>query len=76
MGQPRSPWGTRRHSPTQLTANPEGFDHGAHGGHGEDLGGDKHEAQLTYLRLSGKRIGLFVNFNTILLTDGLGRRIL
>ena len=39
-------------------------------------GGDKHEAQLTYLRLSGKRIGLLVNFNTILLTDGLRRRIL
>ena len=36
-----------------------------------------HEAQLlTYLRLSGKRIGLLINFNTNLLTDGLRRRIL
>jgi len=33
-----------------------------------------HEAQLmTYLRLSGKRLGLLVNFNTRLLKDGIKR---
>ena len=35
------------------------------------------EAQLlTYLRLSGKRVGLLMNFNTKLLKDGLIRRVL
>jgi GxxExxY protein len=36
-----------------------------------------HEAQLlTYLRLSGKRIGLLINFNVALLKDGIIRRVL
>lgn len=35
------------------------------------------EAQLlTYLRLSGCRIGLLINFNTVSLTDGLKRCVL
>lgn len=33
-----------------------------------------HEAQiLTYLRLSGRRIGLLLNFNAVLLKDGIRR---
>lgn len=36
-----------------------------------------HEAQLlTYLRLSGCRVGLLLNFNTLSLKDGIRRRIL
>jgi GxxExxY protein len=36
-----------------------------------------HEAQLlTYLRLSGLRIGLIMNFNTAVLKDGLRRMLL
>ncbi len=36
-----------------------------------------HEAQLqTYLRLSGCRIGLLLNFNVVSLRDGLRRRVL
>ena len=36
-----------------------------------------HEAQLhTYLRLSGCRIGLLMNFNTVSLKDGIRRRAL
>ncbi len=36
-----------------------------------------HEAQLmTYLRLSGKRVGLLINFNTVVLKDGIVRRII
>jgi GxxExxY protein len=36
-----------------------------------------HEAQLlTYLRLSGKRVGLLINFNVELLRDGIRRRVL
>ena len=36
-----------------------------------------HEAQLlTYLRLSGRKVGLLMNFNTILLKDGIRRLIL
>ena len=36
-----------------------------------------HEAQLlTYLRLSGCRIGLLINFNTVSLTDGIRRRVI
>ncbi len=34
-----------------------------------------HEAQLmTYLRLSGHRLGLIMNFNCGMLTDGIRRR--
>ncbi len=36
-----------------------------------------HQAQLlTYLRLSGKRIGLIINFNVAVLKNGIARRIL
>jgi GxxExxY protein len=36
-----------------------------------------HEAQmLTYLRLSGKRVGLLMNFNSVMLKDGLRRFVL
>jgi GxxExxY protein len=36
-----------------------------------------HEAQLlTYLKLSGKRVGLLINFNAPLLTQGIIRRVL
>ncbi len=35
-----------------------------------------HEAQLvTYLKLSGKRLGLLINFNVPILKDGIRRRI-
>jgi GxxExxY protein len=36
-----------------------------------------HEAQLlTYLKLSGKRVGLLINFNVALLAQGIVRRVL
>ncbi|MGC1372570.1 MAG: GxxExxY protein [Candidatus Sulfotelmatobacter sp.] len=36
-----------------------------------------HEAQLlTYLKLSGKAVGLLINFNSSLLTQGIIRRVL
>ena len=36
-----------------------------------------HEAQLlTYLRLSGKKVGLLMNFNTVLMKDGIVRIVL
>jgi len=36
-----------------------------------------HEAQLlTYLKLSGKRVGLLINFSSSLLTQGIIRRVL
>ncbi len=36
-----------------------------------------HEAQLlTYLRLSGKKVGLLLNFNVPVLKDGILRRVL
>jgi len=36
-----------------------------------------HEAQLlTYLRLSGKEVGLLINFNVPVLRDGIVRRVL
>ena len=35
-----------------------------------------HEAQLvTYLKLSGKKLGLLINFNEILLKEGIRRRV-
>ena len=35
-----------------------------------------HEAQLlTYLKLSGKKIGLLINFNVVTLKDGIRRRV-
>jgi GxxExxY protein len=35
-----------------------------------------HEAQLvTYLKLSGKKLGLLINFNEVLLKEGIRRRI-
>ena len=35
-----------------------------------------HEAQLvTYLKLSGKKLGLLINFNVVLLKNGIRRRI-
>jgi GxxExxY protein len=35
-----------------------------------------HEAQsLTYLRLSGHRVGRLMNFNTAVLKDGIRRRV-
>jgi len=35
-----------------------------------------HEAQLlTYLRLSGKKVGLLVNFNAVLVKDGIRRMV-
>jgi GxxExxY protein len=38
---------------------------------------DLHEAQLlTYLRLSSVRVGLLLNFNSVLLRDGIVRRVL
>jgi GxxExxY protein len=36
-----------------------------------------HEAELlTYLKLSGKKVGLLINFNSSLLTQGIIRRVL
>ncbi len=36
-----------------------------------------HHAQLlTYLRLSGKKVGLLINFNVAILKDGIVRRVL
>lgn len=36
-----------------------------------------HEAQLlSYLKLSGKRVGLLINFNVKMLKDGIKRRVL
>ena len=36
-----------------------------------------HEAQLmTYLKLSGKRLGLLMNFNVVLMKDGIKRFVL
>lgn len=36
-----------------------------------------HEAQLlTYLKLTGKRLGLLINFNVPLIKDGIRRRVL
>jgi len=36
-----------------------------------------HEAQLlTYMQLTGKRVGLLINFNVPLLTRGITRRVL
>ncbi len=35
-----------------------------------------HEAQLiTYLKLSGKKVGLLINFNVLRLKDGITRRV-
>ncbi len=36
-----------------------------------------HEAQLiTYMRLSGRKLGLIINFNVPVLKDGVKRRVL
>lgn len=36
-----------------------------------------HEAQLlTYLRLSGRKVGLLMNFNTAVMKDGIKRMVL
>jgi GxxExxY protein len=36
-----------------------------------------HDAQLlTYLKLSGRKVGLLMNFNTVLLKDGIRRFVL
>ena len=36
-----------------------------------------YDAQLlTYLRLSSCRVGLLINFNTVVLSDGIRRRVL
>ena len=36
-----------------------------------------HEAQLlTYLRLTGKKVGLLMNFNAVLMRDGIKRMVL
>jgi GxxExxY protein len=36
-----------------------------------------HDAQLlTYLRLGGWRVGLLINFNVVVLKDGIHRRII
>ena len=36
-----------------------------------------HQAQwLTYLRLSGKKVGLIINFNVAVLKNGIVRRVL
>ncbi len=36
-----------------------------------------HEAQLlTYMRLTGKRVGLLLNFNVAVLKEGIVRRVL
>ena len=36
-----------------------------------------HQAQLlTYLRLSGKKVGLIINFNVVALKNGISRRVL
>jgi GxxExxY protein len=36
-----------------------------------------HDAQLlTYLRLGGWKVGLLINFNVVVLKDGIRRRIL
>ena len=36
-----------------------------------------HEAQLlTYIRLSGKRVGIIMNFNVAILRKGIRRRVL
>jgi len=36
-----------------------------------------HEAQLlTYLRLSGTKVGILMNFNTVLMKDGIKRMVL
>ena len=36
-----------------------------------------HEAQLmTYLKLSGKKVGLLINFNCLQLRDGIVRRVI
>ena len=38
---------------------------------------DLHKAQLlTYLRITGKKIGLILNFNTVVLKDGIIRQVL
>jgi GxxExxY protein len=40
-----------------------------------DLGAVHKKQLLTYLRLSGKRLGLLINFNEVLIKDGITRII-
>ena len=42
----------------------------------EDLGPLQEAQLLTYLKLSGKRIGLLINFNVPVLKDGIKRLVL
>ena len=38
---------------------------------------DLHKAQLlSYLRITGKKVGLILNFNTVMLKDGITRLVL
>ena len=39
----------------------------------EDLKPIHHKQLLTYLKLTNKRVGLLINFNTVSLTDGIKR---
>ena len=42
-----------------------------------DLLAPVHKKQLlTYLKLSGKQVGLLINFNVVLLKDGIKRRVM
>jgi GxxExxY protein len=42
----------------------------------EALAGVHHAQLLTYLRLSGKRVGLLLNFNVSIMARGIVRKVL